>query len=1064
MGKAERSLVIFSKLQAPQIRTKILRRSRLVKLLSENLEKKLIFICAGAGYGKTTLLSQFIAEKNIPNVYYHLEKSDAEPAEFLSYLIAGLRMFKPKFGKKLERLRKFFNYPQQYLTIIAGTFINEIIENVKGDFHVILEDYHSLGKSTQIDNFIEYFLEHLPSNLHLIITSRNAPSFSLARPRAKDEVFGLTNNHLRFTQHEIRRFLKELYSVSLKLSDIKTIEEHSEGWPTSLRLMMQSSDYFEGIKSAGYVRKILDGFYQTQTNLFNYFAQEIYNKEPKEIRDFLLDCAVLEWLAPELCIAVTKHQNAGKMLSTIAKRNSFLIKMSDQSYRFHNLFRDFLRSKADNVGRERRILQRAAVFYKRQGRCEEAIKCYLQASNYLRASVLISKTGFSLIEQGKSAVLCSYIEQIPVQQRRMRPGLHTLYAQALINTGRSDDASKGLHAACRIFKEKRSRHIQYAKALYELGGLRLNAGKFSTAKSWFKRALAVCPKSPNITRAAILNSLGFVYTSIGGRNLNQATEFFNRALRIAQQKQYKELEASIYNNWAMNEMKAGNLNKAYSKLSRMVSFLGSHFSPHCGSGFFNAARLSLLLGYKDEAKAILDAGVKACIPYNDMWSMASLWKGYAFYYQDLKEWDKARRYISKALEIYEKLGIVRLLITALNEVCKINIATDELSEAEKNIAAIWWFKKSKDDAEALPLLLTHAKLKHKQNRLEEAEDMLTAALSTARRFKQIFNQFLIYIELSKVLYTTGQTEKLVSALQKAVQLSRDKGYDYAMLNELKGQRWMLQVIKRQNIEKQYMHALVRDQRFDIHWIEALFLGTPALIINGRSMSDKAWKTENAKKLFFYLLLHKNKKLSSDHLVDVFWHRASCSTGGSNLRKTIQYMRESLRRMTGKELDIIVSSKRSYSISPSVTIVLDLKEFERLIKQATSLSGDTEEQRVFLQKALSLYKEGFAQGWYDTWVEERRDFYQGLYEECLVMMADSYFCQDKYRQAIVWYEKLISINIYNEQYHCKLMQTYAKLGKFKDIVRDYEKLTKTLKKELGTKPRKETTDLYDRLVN
>jgi ATP/maltotriose-dependent transcriptional regulator MalT len=787
--------------------------------------------------------------------------------------------------------------------------------------------------------------------------------------------------------------------------------------------MMQSSDYFEGIKSAGYVKKILDGFYQTQTNLFNYFAQEIYNKEPKEIRDFLLDCAVLEWLAPALCIAVTKHQNAGKVLSAVAKRNSFLIKMPDQSYRFHNLFRDFLRSKLTNIERERRILQRAAVFYKRQGRGEEAIKCYLQASNYVRAGVLISKAGFSLIEQGKSAVLCSYIEQIPVQQRRMRPGLHTLYAQALIHIGgAADDVRKSLQAAARILKEKRFKHIQYANVLYELGGLSLNAGKFSAAKSWFKRALVVCPKSLNITRAAILNSLGFVYTSIGGRSLNQATEFFNRALRIAQQKQYKELEASIYNNWAMNEMKAGNLNKAYSKLSRMVSFLGSHFSPHCGSGFFNAARLNLLLGYKDEAKAILDVGVKACIPYNDLWSMASLWKGYAFYYQDQK----------------------------LNEVCKINIATNELSEAEKNIAAIWWFKKSKDDAEALPLLLTHAKLKHKQNRLKEAEDMFTVALSTARCFKQIFNQFLIYIELSKVLYTTGQTEKLVSVLQKAVQLSRDKGYDYLMLNELKEQRWMLQVIKRQNIAKQYIHGLVRDQRFDIHWIEALFLGTPALVINGRSMLDKAWKTENAKKLFFYLLLHKNKKLSSDHLVDIFWHRALCSTGRNNLRKT--------------EMDIVVSGKRSYSISPSVTIVLDLEEFERLIKQATSLSRDIEEQRALLQKALSLYKEGFAQGWYDTWVDERRDFYQGLYEECLVMMADSYFCQDKYRQAIVWYEKLISINIYNEQYHCKLMQTYAKLGKFKDIVRDYKKLTRTLKKELGTKPQKETTDLYDRLVN
>lgn len=1063
MGKGEHSIVIFSKLQTPQLRAKMLFRPRLMKKLYENLKKKVILICAGAGYGKTTLLSQFIAKKDIANLYYHLERSDADPAEFFSYLIAGLKRLKPSFGKKLNKLREYFSDPKRYLSIIAGTFINEIIDNFKEELYVILEDYHSLGDATRIDKFIDYFLDHFPSNLHLIITSRSKPSFSLARFRAKDEIVELTNHDLRFTRYEIRQFLKELYAISLKLSEMKVIEEHSEGWPTSLRLMTQSSDYLEGIKSAGYVKKILDRFYHTQSGLFNYFAQEIYNNESANTRKFLLECSVLEWLSPEICIFVTRQKKAGVLLSAIAKRNSFLVKMPQYGYRFHNLFRDFLRSKLTNAEKERQLLERAAMFYDQHGRYEEAIKCYLQTGNYLRVGVLINKDGFRLIGQGKSTALCSYIEQIPFQQRCSNPGLLAVYAQTLIHTGRSDDARKNLQTAARILKQKNIKRIQYADVLYELGGLNLNAGRLTSARKLFKKALTVCPKSPNVTRAAILNSLGLVTTNIGGKYLKQATGYFERALRITQQRKYRELEASVYNNWAMNELKVGNINEANVKLSRMVKILKDNFSPHCGSGFFNAARISLLLGLKDDAKKILDSGIEVCQSYNDMWSMAAIWKGYSVYYQEIIQWRKARKYIKKALDIYERLGIVRLIVSALNELCKIDIADGELTKAEKNFSAIWWFKKIRNDSEAVPLLITNAQLKKKQNRLAEAEKILDSAILIAQRFGQVFNQFIINLELSKVLYLSQQEDKLIHALQKAAHFSNRMRYDNIMRVELDKHRWMINIMKDNDIEKEYLFGLITDAKFGFHWIEVSLFGTPGLAINGNIVPEKSWKTENAKKLFFYLLIHHRKQLNSDHLVNVFWPRASRSTGRNNLRKTIQYVRESLAARFKKKKEIVISTKGTYSISSNTTIIFDFDRFERIIKQIHRSDNDLIHKMSLLQKALVLYKRGFAQGWYETWVEERRDFYERCYEESLAIMADAFFDKAIFKQAVIWYEKLVSTNFYNEHYHRLLMQSYAKLGRFKEIVRDYNNLKKTLKKEFGTAPQKKTVNMFNKLV-
>lgn len=1053
-------MIILSKLQKPQIKTKTLRRERLLALLSANLDKKVILLSAGAGYGKTTLLSQFLSETNIPYIYYHLEKDDAEPALFFSYLVAGIRKIEPEFGKRLERLRSVFNYPQRFTEIIVGTFINELVEHIHENLLITLEDYHALEPSEPLDQILNYLLVHQPQHLHLIITSRTIPSLPFDHLRVKNEIFELNTQHLRFTRDEIRELFEKTFGLSLKESEIAWLETHSEGWPTALRLISQS---FERIDDIDYIKKIEEDYYQSKSTLFNYFTQEIYNKEPDELRQFLLDCSLFEWFTPELCDWVTKRKDSAKILSDLNAQNTFLFKIPGLGYRFHTLFRDFLQSKTKDINREKRIYRNAGDYFYKERELEQAVNFYLRAGEYSKSASTIEKIGNSLIEQGKSGIIYSFIEKVPNFIRNERPELLIHYAQSLIYSGRFDEARDNCLRAVRMLKKNLKRRKENADVLYKLGGISLNQGNFDAAKRWFKNALKVCPQSGYLTKASILNSLGSLFTAIGGKNLSEAQKYFAQAFEIANRHGYKELKASILNNWGTSEMKLGNLNQAYSKLSSMVATLRHHFSPGCGAGFYNASKVSLLLGYLKEARAILDLGQEICSGYNDEWSMAAVWRGNALLYEELGDLAKAKELISKALEIYEKLGILWLIINVRNEMAMIDITAGNLTEAERGLSIVWELKKNRVDAEAIPILLIEAKLRIAQTEYREARDILYEAQDGANKYNQVFHLFLIHLELSKVFHYQEENQRAITSLKETIAICHDRGYNYLLLKEFQKERWMLDCIKNEDIEKKYILSLIKKSGLDIHWCDVFFFGVPRILVDGCEIEDDVWKTLKAKKLFFYLLLHKNEKISQDSIIEALWRDSSPGAGKDSFRKAIQHIRETFTVIGVSTDDLIISSKGLYQISPQVSIWIDIDDFQNFIIQARNLKDQDKKLESCLERAISIYKNGFAVGWYDDWIEDVRNHYANLYEECLGMMASFYFRNKRFKEAALWYKMLILLNFYEEEYHRKLMTVWAKLGRYKNIKEDFEMLEKALGKELGTQPQEETVRLYKELV-
>jgi LuxR family maltose regulon positive regulatory protein len=1058
-------MLLKTKLQIPQVKPNTIIRQRLIALLKDNIDKKLILINAGAGYGKTTLLAQFIAQVEMPNIFYHLEARDSEFSLFLSYLSAGLRNICPRFGRRTRTILKTIAYPDGHTDMIIGTFINEIVENKSDELLIVLDDYHSIDPSCKIDEAINYLLAHAPRNLHLIIATRQKPDLLMTGLKARNELLELTSADLKFNRDEIARLFEEIYDISLEKEELKALEEHSEGWVTSLQLLLQASgsEIKERISNNLPVRRTLD-ITEWWSDYFNYFAQEIFFQEPPHIQDFMIKSSVLEWLNHGVCNKITGRRNSREILRYLEKRNTFMSRLPDGNYRFHNLFREFLISKWSDMRAKKKTLLEVANHFRESGLTAYAIPHYLEAEHHKQAASLIREVGYDMTNCGKSSTLVSYITQLPMKIMNNDPELLMIYSYAQMFEGYPNEAISTMTRAIRLIKKNRKPLQKLAQAYYELGSIHFNLGNFKKAKHWLTEALEISPAKRTLSSTAMLNSLGLIYSKAGGKRSVDAIECFKKASNIVRRfPENKGLEASIINNWAMAERKGGNLQAAQEKFLTAVDLLKKeeNFSPQFGSIFYNAVRLSLYLGNTTEAMTILKLGMELCEKYNDKCSLALIWRGYAIYHEDRGDPDMAIEYLKKAAGVFEALHLNRMISLVNKDLCTIHTAQGQLAEAEYSLTDIWKFKKARDDADVVSIHIIEARLRIAQNKLLNAEHLLTNAIMLAKKFALYYELFLALLEWARLMHIKGRASEESKALRKAVRISDEKSYDYILARFLKEQRWAISNLLK--LAKSYTSMILKRWRITYHVVEMYLFGTPYIVVDGKKIKPGAWKTSKALKLFCYLCSHHGRMMSREILIETLWKETSPSSGARNLRKAMHHIRQAFGSVIAHHDKPVMYRNKKYGFAPDFSSWLDIEEFETLLKKAQDPKLQSNVRRENAMRAIDLYQDGFAKGWYDDWVEAMRGFYDRKYEEALTIVIDISFQQKNYRECLLYCQKLLAYNFYNEAHHMRLWSALARLNKHDEIKKDFDELKRMIKKELKTTPRPKTVEYYDTLI-
>jgi LuxR family maltose regulon positive regulatory protein len=438
--------VLATKVFVPPPRPQAVRRDRLIEQIDEGRRagRKLTLISAPAGFGKTTLFSEWVVQirQRDPQVrvaWLSLDENDNDPVRFLTYLVASLHRADPDVGSDDRNTQ----------LSVEGTLtalINDMIRSAH-DVVLVLDDFQMIEETT-VRDAVTFLLDHLPSTLHIAISSRSDPLLPVARLRARSELTELRAADLRFTADEAAAFLNEVMRLSLSHEDVAALETRTEGWVAGLQLAALSLR--EHSDSAGFIA----AFTGSNRFIIDYLIEEVLQRAPQAVREFLGQTAVLDRLCGSLCDAVTGQSGGSEMLEYLERANLFVIPLDDRRewYRYHHLFADVLRSRLLALGREHisALYSRASGWFEGNGLPEEAIRHAFAASDFSRAARLIEATIPSIRKSRHDATLLSWLTMLPTHSIARRPVLGVFAAWSSLVAGDVDAVEPQLTAAERM--------------------------------------------------------------------------------------------------------------------------------------------------------------------------------------------------------------------------------------------------------------------------------------------------------------------------------------------------------------------------------------------------------------------------------------------------------------------------------------------------------------------------------------------------------------------------------------------------------------------------------------
>ena len=521
-----------TKLQRPRLRKDIVPRQRLLSLLHQAVAShRLTLISAPAGYGKTTLATSLAhTATDLAFTWLALDEEDNSPTVFFVALIAALQQINPACGRTIQPLLGNQATPNLDAKRVMSMLINSILETLPDPFALILDDLHLITDPT-ILQALDYLLERLPGQMHLIATTRVDPPLALARLRARGQLAELGPPDLRFTLKEMDELLNGQLELELSSQDLRTLQSSTEGWVAGLRLLTTS---LTQLPASSQRATLITRKMQANLYVFDLLAEEVLNRQPPLLRKFLLETSILSELTPELCQAVTGQTDAPIILEEIYRRNLFVVAVdnvaltSSPIYRYHALFVEFLRrqlvrEQPDQLGEYHRRAAEAHTIP------AQAIAHYLAAEQWEAAAQVIEQIAESIYSQGLLDRLQGWIRTLPTTVQMSHPWLIYYLAVCVWGQGQFSEAQRLLQGALSGF-EANGDNTGRGETMVQLSIVHQIQGNFEPVAPLIEQALtwSISPSS------RIHLHISLAWMGLHHTDLEQAQTNLEAALTLAE--------------------------------------------------------------------------------------------------------------------------------------------------------------------------------------------------------------------------------------------------------------------------------------------------------------------------------------------------------------------------------------------------------------------------------------------------------------------------------------------------------------------------------------------------
>ena len=574
-------LLLSTKLYIPPARPGLVPRLRLTARVSEGLTHPLTLISAPAGFGKTTLVSEWHtsdAGHGFPLAWLSLDEGDGDPARFFTYLIAALRQIDPAIGRGTQAMMQSPQPPPP--EALLTSLINEIA-SVSSPFALVLDDYHLID-TPPVHQQLAFLLEHQPPQMHLVLITREDPLLPLSRLRARGQIVEIRQADLQFTTEETADFMRRVAQTELAPDDLAALQQRTEGWIAGLQLLALS------LRGHADVKQWVESFTGSNRYVLDYLMDEVFQRQPADVQDFLLKTSILDRLTAPLCDAVVDRGNSRDMLCALEQANLFIIPL-DQTrewYRYHHLFVDLLhhRLHVESGHTVNQLHRRASQWYAANGFRADAIRHALAASDWERAADLLLRIGSDMLKRGEVVTLLNWYRALPEDFVHARPRLCYEYSWPLILAAQLDPAEFCLQQAEQAAQNDPVFLGEIAAAQAYIARVRGNGRRVVELS---QRALALLPQDDWGSRSIVAMNLGMTYWYVG--HLAGAQQMLTEAREAAHRSENNYVEATANVFLCRIEAARGKLHRAADAYRQVIDESGQ--LPVAALGQVDLARL-----------------------------------------------------------------------------------------------------------------------------------------------------------------------------------------------------------------------------------------------------------------------------------------------------------------------------------------------------------------------------------------------------------------------------------------------------------------------------------------
>lgn len=1065
-----------TKIMIPRRRADLLTRRRLLDYLAGFMDQKLIIIAAPAGYGKTSLLVDFLQQNPaIPAAWFSLDQLDQDPLRFISHLVASIQQIFPRFGRQSVNALRSANPDALDLDNLTTVLVNDISEHINEHFLLVLDDYHMIEESKPVTHFINQFIQLSDENCQVVIASRtllNLPDMPLLVARA--QVGGLSFELLSFSADEIVQLWDHSFGLDLNRKEAERLAQETEGWITGLLLTQQT----HGSLSDRLIRARVSG-----VNLYDYLAQQVLDRQTEEIRSFLLRTSLLEDFDIDLCEeilapVIPEAVNWPELVEELFRLNLFLQPVEAEEriwLRYHHLFRDFLR---DTMRRNRpeetlAIEMKLAEHWMNVGEWEQAYEIYHRHELTPALVNLIERAGPALVARNRLNLLSTWLNSVPESERRRHPELLSLEGTLLSMRGRVEEGLGLLDQAIALY-DTRLESSAISRALVRRSTAHFQLGRFAESTTDAQNALDLLDvRDDTLVRAEAYNSLGMNAYRLGelqnaafmlqqsrdlfldqrdgesaakiGMHLgmvakalgrySEAETSYNQALNFYRETSNLLWQATLLNNLGVLQHQVGDYGHAAQSFERCIQ-LAQEGSIAQAEAYSLASIGDLYrdIGSVQEAREAYRQARPVALRQNDR---------FLLFYLDLQEAtlsiqegeaDQASRLLGLARQAADLSGspyqrnLVRL------EEGVFFYHQDEYPEALAELTeASAAFEKAGHKAEFVRARLYQAAASAALDRYEDLDEVLQPVIALA---DQPGNQNLV----------GSISRDLIPFLEEyTAQNPSNNALDH-LTRQATQWREELPILRKQ------LRRQARSVPIGPPHIAVTTLGQIQVRLNNRLIKTSDWVGLSSRDLFLLLLAHP-RGLTKSEAEGHIWPEGSFENAGMRFKNAIYRVRKAI----GK--DVVLFENNRYSFNFSQDYEEDAEGFERLLDSARRQASDDLRIRDY-ENAFKLYRGAYLPGLEEGWVLERRGHLQRRYLDALVDYGRLLLGRQQDGSALAMAQKALEVDPTYEPAYQLAILVHGGQGDLTGVERTWLTCLNNLKENADREPSQITLSLYN----